>query len=271
MISLGKIKIHIGFFVLIIFSFFYGNILDITLAFIAVTIHELSHIIVSYFLGGNFSEIIITPVGQNVKINNFWSLSPIERILILVSGPFSNIIICFLLLFFINVFETFKYNYIFLKFSYINMIYAIFNFIPILPLDGGNILYSVISRKYGVIRVAKFMTNIEGIFGFVLMIFGIVQVIFYPFNISFLIIGSFFFFSKRKEYLERISDFYILVVNKDRDYYKRPMRIRNILYSGDYRNVLKYFNYDDYFYVYIRCEDGFILRRNMEEILNEII
>lgn len=259
MISLGKLKLHLGVIILFIFAVSMGYFIEIMAVFAAVTLHETAHVAAAYICGGEIEEFYITPIGEIAKIKNFWSFSQYERIFILLCGPLTNIIIGIIV-------HMFQGNMM-LLFSHINIVFAIFNIIPVIPLDGGNIVYSIMGRNLGVVRTAKFMTNVEGIFGLILMIVGVIQVILYPFNISLMVIGGYFFFSRRREYLERISDFYITVIDKDRDYDLRPMNIKRIFYRGDYRSIVRYFNYDDYFFVVYKNKRGHIVEKSMEDIV----
>ena len=261
MVSLGRVKIHTGVIALILFAFFSGRDIELFLVFLAVTIHELSHMVVAYFFGGKVESIYITPVGQVAKISNFYSLLEWQRIIVLLCGPIVNVALGFLCGFFHNKFM--------IMFSDINMAIAIFNILPIPPLDGGNIVYNILGRKLGVIKTAKFMTYMEGIFGFMIILLGIVQVILYPFNISLIIIGGYFMFSKRREYLERVSEFYTYIIDRNRDYTLKPMVVKKLLFNGDYREVIKYFNYDDYFFVVERGEYG-VNEVSMEEVIDII-
>ncbi len=262
MISFGKIKIHIGVFILFLFALLTGRLSVFIFAFLAVTIHEMAHIIAGIIFGGSVLEICITPIGEFARINNFWNFTQFERIFILLCGPIVNILIG-LCIKFLNI------EYL-LFFSHINIALAIFNIIPVLPLDGGNIVYSIIGREKGVIHTAKLMTAIEGVFGIILMCIGVIQVILYPFNISLIITGGYFIFSKRQEYLERVSDFYMTVINKNR-VYDIPMNVKTLYFNGDYREVIKYFNYDDYFFVIENDDFGNYKKRSMEDIVELII
>lgn len=260
--SFGRIKIHTGVFILFLFALLSNRINMFVSAFIAVTIHEMAHIIAAIVFGGSVFEICITPIGEFARIKDFWKFSQFERVFILICGPLINIIIGLSI-----KFLEIKYLYLF---SDINIAIAIFNIIPVLPLDGGNILYSIIGRKKGVIYTAKFMTAIEGVFGIILMFVGVIQVILYPFNISLIITGAYFVFSKRKEYLERVSEFYMTVIDKNR-IYNIPMNVKTLYFNGDYREVIKYFNYDDYFFVIENDSFGNYKKRSMEDIVELII
>lgn len=262
MISFGRIKIHTGVFILFIFALVSCRLNIFISCFLAVTIHEMAHIIAGIIFGGSVLEICITPIGEFARINNFWKFSQFERIFILLCGPIVNIIIGLSIKFLEIKYLSF--------FSDINIALAVFNIIPVLPLDGGNIVYSIMGRKKGVIYTAKMMTAIEGVFGIILMFVGVIQVILYPFNISLIIIGAYFVFSKRQEYLERVSDFYMTVINKNR-VYNIPMNVKTLYFNGDYREVIKYFNYDDYFFVIENDNFGNYKKRSMEDIVEFII
>lgn len=117
---------------------------------IALTIHELGHLIAIIMLNIKFQKIKITLFGFNLNID-VENISLIKKIILFFSGPFLNIIM------FIVMKRT---EYI--EFAQINLFLACINLIPIIPLDGGNICKSILDSLIDKNSVHQYMimTNI---------------------------------------------------------------------------------------------------------------
>lgn len=126
------------------------------------------------------------PVNENNLTNKRKSLY-----IVALAGPLSNIIIGLLsTIFFHIVEEGTVYSTFFIYMSTINILLALFNLLPIPPLDGSNILYSFLSEK----SAHHYRTYIYkfGQFGFlfIILLFNIYpQIIFTPLSIILDILG----------------------------------------------------------------------------------
>lgn len=113
-------------------------------------IHEMGHLICGLVLGLKPKSLKIMPLGvcvefnvmcndYNKKIKNANGLA-IKKMLIALAGPFTNIlIIAFCILLKNNVDISLNNQII-----YANILIALFNLLPIYPLDGGRFLKSVL-------------------------------------------------------------------------------------------------------------------------------
>lgn len=105
-----------------------------------VVFHELSHILVGSLLNKRLSRIFIGISGMTAffkyDFNNRDRLYYIKETIIYLAGPLSNILIAY---FFKDVKFIFE----------INIFLTILNLLPIYPLDGFNILKSILCTIYG--------------------------------------------------------------------------------------------------------------------------
>ena len=144
-------------------------IILVTCLIFSLCFHEFSHSFVAYYLGDDTSYRL-----GRTNINPINHLDPIGTIMILVigfgwakpvpvnpynlsnpksdmmkiafAGPASNLLIAFFVLFFAELFALNEYQNILVPLYWINVALAIFNMIPITPLDGSQIFNPVISK-----------------------------------------------------------------------------------------------------------------------------
>jgi len=188
-------------------------IIVLTLVF-SLTIHEYSHACAALVLGDTTAKdqgrltlnplkhldllgilmlIIIkvgwakpVPVNENNLINKRRSMY-----IVALAGPLSNIIIASISLIAFHLVETTSLlSSIFRYVSMINILLALFNLLPIPPLDGSNIIYSFLSDKMAH-NYRKFIFK-YGNYGFlvIVILFNIYpQIIFTPLSIILEILG----------------------------------------------------------------------------------
>lgn len=179
-------------------------LLSLPALLIGLTLHEYAHALVAYKLGDptakNLGRLTLNPVkhldplgaifllvfrfgwAKPVPVNPFHFKGDRQKGMLWVSlaGPGSNIVIAIVTALVWKLLEptgeiiTPVLFYIF----YINLILAVFNFIPVPPLDGSKILAGVLPRKY-----SHVIFNLEK-YGYIvlifLMLFGIVGRILIP-------------------------------------------------------------------------------------------
>ncbi len=85
----------------------------------------------------------INPLGVSVEFYLYQSRNSIKKIATYFAGPFLNFVVCAIFMFF-PMQEDLK-----IKIVYTNFLLAIFNLIPIMPLDGGKILKELLLKTLG--------------------------------------------------------------------------------------------------------------------------
>ena len=115
------------------YMFAIGKIEMFAYYYLFVLMHELSHILVALILKVDVKEIELLPIGINAKYEN--KISLIRELIISLAGPIASII-------FSIIFEN-------ETFVFMNICIAIFNLIPIYPLDGGRIVQSTLKMIFG--------------------------------------------------------------------------------------------------------------------------
>lgn len=182
-------------------SYLTNILLSIIPALICITLHELSHGFVAYKLGDTTAKdagrLTLNPIkhldimgilmmvvfhfgwAKPVPVNMYRFKNPKKGMAITaVAGPLSNVLITIVFLFLYGLLfrplgqENLVLEMIYLT-AYLSISFAIFNIIPISPLDGSKVLFSVLPserydqlmryERYGMILLLVLVSS--GIFG----------------------------------------------------------------------------------------------------------
>lgn len=186
---LGKMSFKIDlkiFFFLVIF-YFTKQISTYSYMMIFAILHELGHLFMGIVVGFKPESISFAPLGFAIKFrimedeyNNKVCKSnmvQIKKMLIAMAGPATNIILIFLFGF-SNLDFLDKEMII-----YSNLLIAIFNLMPIYPLDGGRILKSLLNLLIGRKKAYTYIQVITNVF-MVLLTFGGSILVYYFKNIA---------------------------------------------------------------------------------------
>lgn len=245
-------KVHPLIYPFLLLFFISGLLKEFIVLLFFVTLHELSHVATGFLFGAEFSELLITPVGERAIIKNMELLSYRKRLAVAFSGPFVSLFLGFFFLIF------FPHTDFFCFLSLSNFIIGLFNLLPFLPMDGGNLLLFYFGKRFGTLCTAEILTKLSKGFGYFLIIFGIFQVIFYPFNISLLLIGFYFRHSNQREYLNITFRFYKGIL-----YYKngcekgKSIEVKRLMIHSKERlgDILKKIS-TDYYYIFCFMEEN---------------
>ena len=147
-----SIKIDLKIFLFAIIFWFTKQIEIYMLFMILALIHECGHLICGLCLGLKPGNIKITPVGIQILFKNYiqdynikiqkGNKICIRKIAVAVAGPLINLFIAIIVFFMPQNIAVPKENLI-----YANIILAIFNLLPIYPLDGGRLVKEIVTIK----------------------------------------------------------------------------------------------------------------------------
>lgn len=139
-----------------------GKIEIFTYFYLFVIMHELSHILVALILKIDVKEIELLPIGITAKYERNNSL--VRELIISLAGPLAS----FLFTYLFNS-ETYKV---------MNFAIAIFNLVPIYPLDGGRIIRCLCGILFGKFRGKKISLVITKIFFIILVLLSLAMAAF---------------------------------------------------------------------------------------------
>jgi Zn-dependent protease len=154
------------------------NVIEYLSLFLIVLLHEFGHALACKQVGGQANQIVLWPLGGVAYVNppqrpgaTLWSI---------VAGPLVNVVllpVLFVLLTFsrsIGWAETMPDVYALLRsVLYIDIVLLVFNMLPIYPLDGGQILRSLLWFVLGRARSLMVATALGfvGVLGFLALAF----------------------------------------------------------------------------------------------------
>ena len=182
--SIKKIRIHLSFYLFLTFILFTKSLNIIWPVFIILLIHEIGHFIFIEIMRLKIKKIHLTAIGFYIElpINN---LTQSKKILIYSGGLIINIILHILIIKF-NILESFKK---------INLFILIINLLPIQPLDGFNIYYTLLSRFYE----DEFLIDVFLLIGTLIIVLLMIFFVIFKFPI-FLFLSLVFTFNTLKLY-----------------------------------------------------------------------
>jgi len=240
--------------------YFFDYFNEYMYAFVAITIHEASHILVSIAQGRKLCSVRIFLVGLNAVFSENYC-KDINYFLINIIGPLSNLLIslvCFLLsTYYLPKSDNMGF------FILINLSLGIFNMLPILPLDGGRIFRDVLTSKVGVFKAHKYSKRVSKGLGLLILIIGLIQFHnnFYNFSLLF-ICGYIFYCIKYEESEVYLMNIKYLVYKRSRFLKKGVYPGRELVVIQNMRlgDIIKNMDFDRFHIIYVLDEDMKLVR-----------
>lgn len=195
-----KVRIHWSLFLFSLAYFLSGLLIEMGLFFIFVLLHEFAHIVVAKGYGIKVEKTVIYPFGGRAYIDELIEEDPEKELHIAIAGPLVNVLLAVLI-------AAAQQNPDFIlsqeqaHFAIrANLILAVLNLLPGLPLDGGRILRALLNKKFSFPEASHYTCYGGKIVGLLLSITGLYYGIFWQYyNISFFIVGIFIFFAASRE------------------------------------------------------------------------
>ena len=145
-----RIKVDVKIFFIIILYIFMQSTKIFALTFIFILLHELGHLVTGITIGLKVKKINIHISGLSVEFENYGKQRNSNKIVVDIAGPLINIIALVIAI-------IIKQEEI----AYINLLLAIVNLLPIYPLDGGQILRTLLRKRFTYKETINFIESIS--------------------------------------------------------------------------------------------------------------
>ena len=179
---------------------------------IAVTAHEIAHMICAKLFGCQIRQMHISALGEMSVLHNMERLPSAKRATILAVGPFCNLIMGLIA-------QCLGFE----SFAFYNFILCGFNLLPIFPLDGAKLLQLSTGNRIGIMPANRMILKLGFICCMLMMVLGVMQAILFAPNITMLCAGFVLWRRNRGLQVELTGEFYITLLNK-----KPPLPVKFI-------------------------------------------
>ena len=216
-------RIDLKIFIFLILFYFTRQIGIYSIIMLFAIIHECSHLVAGILLNMKVKRVTLMPMGLSVEFalktedynEKILKANKIEikRLVVAIAGPFANLLIMFIM---ILIGKDTAFNMVII---YSNLLIALFNLLPIYPLDGGRILKSILSLLCNKQKANIYMNKISNIILFIIT-FVFSLLIYYYKNIGIVLITIYLWYIVLKE--NRIYNMKLrihkLIMNKNSEY-----------------------------------------------------
>ncbi len=166
-----RLELHLTFFLILLYAAWAGarvdgvagaawSLLLVSLLFVSVVLHELGHSLTARIYGIQTHRILLLPIGGMAQLEEM-PRQPWREFFITLAGPAVNIVIAFLIglplvlagsfpqseAAWLSVFQNYSLHSLALTMLAYNIVMAVFNLIPVFPMDGGRIFRSLLAMK----------------------------------------------------------------------------------------------------------------------------
>lgn len=192
-----EVRLNPLFLVLLGLYFVAGVLEKGLIIFGLVLFHELAHTLVAKMLGIPVINIELLPFGGVARMGSEMSVQPSKEIAVALAGPVSNILLIGLALGLKNygIWSEELGPY----FLQINLMLALFNLLPALPLDGGRVLRSLLATYIGVSQATLTAARIGQITAVAVICLGVMGFLQRIVGLDVIIIALFVLYAASKE------------------------------------------------------------------------
>ncbi|MBF7151095.1 MULTISPECIES: stage IV sporulation intramembrane metalloprotease SpoIVFB [Bacillus] len=165
---LTKISVHPLFWVIIVIGIFTARFKELLLLFCIVLIHELGHAFAAAHYNWRIKKIQLLPFGGVAELEEHGNKSLKEELVVVIAGPIQHI---WMMAVGYILFETgWLGAELYYFFMWNNIIILAFNLLPIWPLDGGKVLFNVLSYRFPYLQAHEKMMKLSCVFFSVILV-----------------------------------------------------------------------------------------------------
>ena len=163
---LTKISVHPLFWVIIVIGIFTARFKELLLLFCIVLIHELGHAFAAAHYNWRIKKIQLLPFGGVAELEEHGNKSLKEELVVVIAGPIQHL---WMMAVGYMLFEAgWLHSELYYFFMWNNIIILAFNLLPIWPLDGGKVLFNVLSYRFPYLQAHEKMMKLSCVFSVIL-------------------------------------------------------------------------------------------------------
>jgi len=265
-----RYKLNPFFIVVLLLLPLTGRGLETVMVLVIVLIHETSHTVVAQGLGVPVKDIEVFPFGGVARTEGLLEIDPRVEKKIAWAGPLTNFILAGLAMsFYVNHWYWGWWDEgMVLFFIQANLVIAIFNLVPALPLDGGRIFRALLCERYNYRVATEIAVRTGKVLAVMVFVTGVIWWWFGHFNLTFVAAGIFIFLAASREKHLAAYTFLRSLGNKDREIiHKGGLRGEQIVVSEEASilEVLRLFTPNRYHLVKVMDLRSRKLRRELSE------
>lgn len=175
-----------------------GLVSKLMLVFSAVLLHEFAHMLMAGGLGYRVRQIEILPFGAVARVERLADAGAASEIMIAAAGPIASLVLaaaCY-----VQLAESGSWQEVVKFYGEVNLMLALFNLLPALPLDGGRILRAMLSRRRDYREATAIVVTISYIISCMLVVLaGMGYWLNHTINLTMLIAAGFLLITARTE------------------------------------------------------------------------
>lgn len=174
------LKVNPFFILLLALAFFYNRLIEALILFAIVLWHESFHVLAAKVYRLAVTDIELLPFGGVARLEALLQLNPQIEWVVAVAGPVSNLLLIGLGYGALPHLDLPQQWFDF--FIQANLGMAVFNLLPVLPLDGGRVLRSLLVRRMGFAQATRLAARLGQALSLALIAWGVYNIILGRYN-----------------------------------------------------------------------------------------
>lgn len=252
-------RFHPLFTLVLIGSALTGYFLEAITLFSIVLVHELGHLAAASGFGWRVREVQLLPFGGVLVVDELGSVPTWEELVVSLAGPLQHVwlIALALLMKWLDVGTASWWDY----FIEANIMIGLFNLLPVMPLDGGKVMQSLLGYLLSYHNTILYSVWISMFLSLGIIVMAIIQLISGQLPLNILVIGIFLLVSNWYAYRQLPYHFFRFLIGRgsrvslllSRGTLAQPIVITKHRTMAD---TLKLFMREKYHLIYIVNETG---------------
>ncbi|NRF91428.1 site-2 protease family protein [Paenibacillus frigoriresistens] len=189
-----------------------GYFLEAVTLFGIVLIHELGHLAAANGFGWRVREVQLLPFGGVLIVDELGTAPTREELIVSLAGPLQHVWMILVALFmkWVDVGASSWWDY----FIEANLMIGLFNLIPVMPLDGGKVMQSLLGYLLSYHNTILYTTWISMILSLAIIVIAIIQLINGHLPLNILAIGIFLLVSNWYAYRQLPYHFFRFLIGR---------------------------------------------------------